>query len=83
MNKYLAGSRAVVWTGVKACIFPVAYDAFLSVYSGKIALYAPFLYPMCFFLGVVIELESIRKRGRHDGDHKRPPAGPADTPGPQ
>ncbi len=75
MNKYLAGSLAIVWTGLRACLIALAYDAFLSVYSGRLGFYAPFLYPICFFLGAVIELQSIRKRKRSGAGH--PPSSDA------
>jgi hypothetical protein len=53
--------------GLLLCLGPLAFDVCASIYAGRIGLYAPFLYPMFFVLGVGFVIEEIRKKRRDGG----------------
>jgi hypothetical protein len=46
----------------RALVIPVAFDVVLSIYTGKVGLYAPFLYPMFLIFGVIEALYRWRRR---------------------
>ena len=59
--------RALIWAGTRACLAPLIFDVAVSIEAGRPDLYAPFLYPMFFLLGLAFEFEKYRK------ERNRPP----------
>jgi len=55
--------------GLLLCAGPLAFDLCASLYAGRIGVYAPFLYPMFFALGVLFVIDDMRRK-RKEG--KRP-----------
>jgi hypothetical protein len=64
MNSYVLGVGQVIWVGVKACLTPLIFDVAMSIYVGKPNLYAPFLWPLFFFLGIIMGLDRLRRARR-------------------
>ena len=75
MTSYAYKAKAALLTGIRACVIPISYDAFLFVYSGDFSFHAPFLYPICFLFGFFVELDGKWKdKEKKSENGGRPPA---------